>query len=149
MGPCTVPTALTEDTSFLLSRTSELVVRATNVVLAAYGLRVRSCSVLVLACEAEEGTSQRDLAEALGLDPSQVVLLVDELATGGLIERRPSSSDRRTKMACGTAPGRSLGSEATEVVTAAVSSQLDGFGSTEPPMLRHLPQCIVFRYEAV
>src|SRR3954453_7944151 len=86
---------LTDDVGFLLTRASGLVVRATNAALADVGLRVRQYSVLVLADDAADGISQRDLAEALGLDPSQVVALVDELAGAGLVERRPSPTDRR------------------------------------------------------
>jgi DNA-binding MarR family transcriptional regulator len=140
----TAPAALTEDIGFLLSRASGLVVRSINAVLASYGLRVRSYSVLALACDAVEGTSQRDLAEVLALDPSQVVLLVDELAASGLVERRPSASDRRTKLVCGTDTGRSLRVEAAEVVRAAVLSRLDGFTSTERFLLRDLLSRLAF-----
>ena len=77
-------TALTDDVGFLLTRASGLAVRATNAALADVGLRVRQYSVLVLADDAQDGISQRDLAEVLGLDPSQVVALVDELAAAGL-----------------------------------------------------------------
>jgi len=85
---------LTEDVGFLLTRASGLVVRATNAALVDVGLRVRQYSVLVLADDTATGISQRDLAEALGLDPSQVVALVDELAAAGLVERRPSPTGR-------------------------------------------------------
>jgi predicted transcriptional regulator len=95
-------TVLTADVGYLLSRASGLLVRATNAALADHGLRVRSYSALLLACDSRDGMSQRDLAEALGLDPSQVVLLVDELAAAGLVERRPSETDRRTKLVCPT-----------------------------------------------
>src|SRR3954453_23936137 len=89
--------ALHDDIGFLLTRASGLVVRATNAALTDVGLRVRQYSVLVLADDTADdtadGISQRDLAEALGLDPSQVVALVDELAAAGLVERRPSPTD--------------------------------------------------------
>src|SRR5689334_10970305 len=64
--------ALNDDVGFLLTRASGLVVRATNAALADVGLRVRQYSVLALADDTADGISQRDLAEALGLDPSQV-----------------------------------------------------------------------------
>src|SRR4051794_41569877 len=98
-------TALNDDVGFLLTRASGLVVRATNAALADLGLRVRQYSVLVLADDAAEGISQRDLAEVLGLDPSQVVALVDELAAAELVERRPSPTDRRAQLAGGAAQG--------------------------------------------
>ena len=42
----------------------------------------------------------------LGLDPSQVVLLVDELAAAGLVERQAPEADRRTRLVVATQEGR-------------------------------------------
>ena len=41
------------------------------------------------------GSSQQALAAALGVAPSRVVALVDELEAQGLVERRRSETDRR------------------------------------------------------
>lgn len=138
MDARTTTAALTDDVGFLLSRASGLFVRASNAALVSYGLRVRSYSVLLLACAADDGVSQRDLAGTLGLDPSQVVLLVDELAESGLVERRPSASDRRTKLVVATEAGRGLRAEAVREVDAAVAAQLADLTATEQYLLRDL-----------
>jgi DNA-binding MarR family transcriptional regulator len=138
MDARTTTAALTDDVGFLLSRASGLFVRASNQVLMSYGLRVRSYSVLLLACDADEGITQRDLAEILGLDPSQVVLLVDELTENGLVERRPSSTDRRTRLVVSTEAGHALRAEAVEEVDAAVDAQLASLTGTERYLLRDL-----------
>lgn len=138
MDARTTTAALTDDVGFLLSRASGLFVRASNAALVSYGLRVRSYSVLLLACAADDGVSQRDLAGTLGLDPSQVVLLVDELAESGLVERRPSASDRRTKLVVATEAGRTLRTEAVREVDAAVTAQLADLTGTEQYLLRDL-----------
>ena len=138
MDARTTTAALIDDVGFLLSRTSGLFVRASNAALASYGLRVRSYSVLLLACAADDGISQRDLAGHLGLDPSQVVLLVDELAESGLVERRPSETDRRTKLVVATEAGRTLRAEAVREVDAAVTAQLADLTGTEQYLLRDL-----------
>ena len=96
---------LMEDTGFLLSRSSGLAVRTTNSHLARFGLRVRQYSVLSVACD-RNGITQRELAEVLGLDPSQIVALVDELEAEGLVERRPDPRDRRTRLVSATRRGR-------------------------------------------
>jgi DNA-binding MarR family transcriptional regulator len=44
---------------------------------------------------ATSGISQQTLSSLLGLPPSRLVLLVDELEERGLVERRSSSEDRR------------------------------------------------------
>jgi DNA-binding MarR family transcriptional regulator len=132
------PGALTDDVGFLLSRASGLVVRASNAVLAGHGLRVRPYSVLLLACDAEEGLSQRELADVLGLDPSQVVLLVDELTAAGLVERRVSSSDRRTKLVTATEAGRTAREAAARDVDGALAAQLGDLSAAERAQLRAL-----------
>jgi DNA-binding MarR family transcriptional regulator len=138
MDARTTSAALTDDVGFLLSRASGLFVRASNAALLSYGLRVRSYSVLLLACAADDGISQRDLAEVLGLDPSQVVLLVDELAESGLVERRPSETDRRTKLVVATEAGHELRAEAVRQVDTAVTAQLADLTGTEQYLLRDL-----------
>jgi DNA-binding MarR family transcriptional regulator len=130
--------SLTDGVGFLLARGSGLLARAGNAALVPFGLRVRSYSVLLLACQSEEGISQRDLAAVLGLDPSQVVLLVDDLAAGGLVERRPSPSDRRAKLVAATAAGRSVRAQAAAAVGAAEDQQLAGLSAGERRTLHDL-----------
>jgi MarR family transcriptional regulator, organic hydroperoxide resistance regulator len=136
-------TVLTDDVGYLLSRASGLLVRATNAALADHGLRVRSYSALLLACDSGDGMSQRDLAEALGLDPSQVVLLVDELAAAGLVERRPSVTDRRTKLVYATEAGHAARASAQRAAAAAHAAQLEQLSDDERAQLRGLLERLV------
>ncbi len=129
-------TELTDDLGFLLSRASGLVIQATNAALADQGLRVRSYSVLVAACDRPEGRSQRDLAALLGLDPSQVVALVDELEAAGLVERRPSPSDRRTRLVAATARGRRVRRAAARRVAAGQRDSIGALDDAERAALR-------------
>jgi DNA-binding MarR family transcriptional regulator len=59
------------------------------------------------------GMSQQQLAKALGTAPSQVVGLIDQLQSAGLVERRPHETDRRTHAVhltdAGTARLRDIG----------------------------------------
>jgi DNA-binding MarR family transcriptional regulator len=134
---------LTDDIGFLLSRASGLGVRTTNHALATHGLRVRQYSVLVLACDTPDGISQRDLAQTLGLDPSQVVQLVDELADSGLVERKPVPADRRTKLVAATDKGHSVRNEATERASAAMRKALRALTDDEEDTLRALLKRVV------
>jgi DNA-binding MarR family transcriptional regulator len=129
---------LTDDLGFLLSRASGQVVRATNAALAEHGLRVRQYSVLVLACEAADGLSQRELATVLGLDPSQVVLLVDELAAAGLVERQAPEADRRTRLVVATPEGHRVRDAAGKAADAAVEAPLSLLGDAERDRLRDM-----------
>ena len=62
--------------------------------LTAFRLRTRHVVGLTLLRDFGE-YSQAGLAEALGLDPTNVVALLNELESTGLVERRRSPEDRR------------------------------------------------------
>ena len=129
---------LADDLGFLLSRASGQVVRATNAALAEHGLRVRQYSVLALACESADGLGQRELATVLGLDPSQVVLLVDELTTAGLVERQAPEADRRTRRVVATEEGRSVREAARLAADTAVEVPFGLLGQAERDRLRDM-----------
>lgn len=103
--------SLSDDLSFLLARASALSNAAGNAALAPLGLKVRSYSVLALAAE-KSHPSQRELAEYLRLDPSQVVALVDDLQRQGLVVREPDPADRRANVIAATDDGLRLISRA-------------------------------------
>lgn len=135
--------ALADNIGFLLSRTSGLAVRAANAGLAGHGLRVRQYSALVLVADSQDGVSQRDLASTLGLDPSQIVLLVDELQAAGLVERRPAPADRRTRLVAATTRGRQVRRAAVEGAHEGVRRQLGALSDEEQETLRALLERVV------
>ena len=55
-----------------------------------------------------EGANQQQLGSAMGVDPSTMVQLIDELEAAGLAQRRPHPSDRRAREVVLTAKGRRL-----------------------------------------
>ena len=116
--PPSAQSELVDDLSFLLARANALSVAAGNAALAEHGLRVRSYSVLALAAGSAR-PSQRELAELLRLDPSQVVALVDELQTRGLVVREADPADRRANVVVATDMGRSVHAEAGAAARAA------------------------------
>jgi DNA-binding MarR family transcriptional regulator len=65
-----------------------------EVELASSGLRARHVIALTLLRDHGE-QNQSDLAATLGLDPTNVVALLNELEADDLIERRRSPADRR------------------------------------------------------
>ncbi len=95
---------LADDLSFLLARANALSLGAGNAALEEHGLKVRSYSVLALAAGDGKPT-QRELAEFLRLDPSQVVALVDDLQSRGLVRRESDPNDRRANVVVATEDG--------------------------------------------
>lgn len=135
---------LAADLGFLLSRASGEVARSASDALSPLGLRVRSYSVLALAGEEGSGVTQRRLAALMGLDPSQVVALVDELENRGLVARAPDPVDRRNKLIVTTEEGQRIHGEAQQRVHQAHEDYFAGTPREHIEQLRHLLQQIVF-----
>ena len=108
-----------------------------NKALADYGLRERSFSVLTLACSGLEPT-QRELADFLSLDPSQVVSLVDDLEHRGLVKRAQGKQDRRAKIIVSTAEGRRIHNKARAALEVCEQTQLSALTEDENVQLRAL-----------
>jgi DNA-binding MarR family transcriptional regulator len=127
--PRLADSALADDPIFLLARASALAIAAGNASLAEHGLKARSYAVLALAASGARPT-QRELAEFLRLDPSQVVALVDGLQVRGLVHREPDPSDRRANVVVITDEGREVFARAQTSAQAA-EQQLHGRLSEE------------------
>lgn len=127
--PRLADSALADDPIFLLARASALAIAAGNASLAEHGLKARSYAVLALAASDARPT-QRELAEFLRLDPSQVVALVDGLQLRGLVLREPDPSDRRANVVVITDEGREMFARA-QLSAQAAEQQLHGRLSDE------------------
>lgn len=136
-------TSLAEDISFLLARASAVSVTAANAALAPLGLRARSYSVLTIVAEGAKPT-QRELAEFLRLDPSQVVAIVDDLEQRGLVERAPDPTDRRAKIIVGTSEGAALQARAAESARLAGQAAQQSLSEHDRPGIVALLQSLAF-----
>lgn len=135
--------AFRDATSFLLARANAISVTRGNAALAPFGLRVRSYAVLELAATDARPT-QRELASFLRLDPSQVVSLVDDLESQGLVARTTDPDDRRTKVVEATALGRERVAEAREAIGAADERVFASLSAQEREALTALLQRVAF-----
>lgn len=137
------PSALSDDLSFLLARANAISLAAGNAALAAHGLKARSYSVLLLSA-GEARPSQRELAEFLRLDPSQVVSLVDDLQARGLVERRPDPADRRANVVVATEAGRQVAADARETARRAEQQVHGQLTSDQRQTLTELLRVLAF-----
>ncbi|TDU24588.1 MarR family transcriptional regulator [Arthrobacter sp. JUb115] len=128
---------LVQELNFLVARMRSLGSTRANHALKPLGLKVRSYSVLSLACS-DITPTQRDLAEFLALDPSQIVPLVDGLETSGLVSRIPDPSDRRSKVIVATAAGRKLYAQARKITRQNEDETLEALTPQERLQLRDL-----------
>lgn len=103
--------------------------RRFNQVLATTGMRARQVAALR---ELEAGPRpQQALAEALAMDPTKLVGLLNELETEGLIERTRDPEDRRRHTVALTAPGRQRLTDAMRMIDDFEEGALAGLDAAE------------------
>ena len=136
-------TELANEIEFLTARARSLGSGRANNMLAELDLKVRSYSVLSLACSGEN-PSQRELADFLSLDPSQIVALVDQLERRGAVTRETDPRDRRSKVIVATTAGRNLYKRAEGIIRRAEDQSLSTLSPQERETLRDLLKRIAF-----
>jgi DNA-binding MarR family transcriptional regulator len=80
---------------------------------------------------AREGAIQQELGALLGVDPSTMVSLIDQLEAAGLAKRRPSPTDRRAREVVITPQGRRRLKRARQAVAEAEDDVLGGLTGEE------------------
>jgi DNA-binding MarR family transcriptional regulator len=90
--------------SWLLGQAAFALGSELSTAFAGIGLTPRGHFVLETAMAGEH--TQTELAEAVGLDKTTMVVTMDELEAAGLAERRPSPTDRRARVIAVTPAGR-------------------------------------------
>jgi DNA-binding MarR family transcriptional regulator len=105
-----------DDIAYLLVQLGFHVARRFSERLAPLGLEPRQFGMLTRLA-ANEGRSQQAIGELIGLNPTRMVFLVDELEKQGLVERRRNLDDRRSYALYLTDQGRAKLSEAQRVST--------------------------------
>jgi DNA-binding MarR family transcriptional regulator len=78
-----------------------------------------------------EGAIQQELGSAMGIDPSTMVSLIDELENAGLAKRRPHPQDRRARQVSITPEGRRLLQRARKMAFEAEDEVLRGLTAAE------------------
>lgn len=94
-----------QDFAYLLVQLGFHLARRFGERLAPLGLEPRHAGLLTRLA-AHEGLSQQALGELVGLNPTRMVFLVDELERRSLVERRRNTADRRSYALYLTGQGR-------------------------------------------
>ena len=90
---------------------------------------------------AREGAIQQELGAAMGIDPSTMVSLIDQLEAAGLAKRRPRPTDRRAREVVITPKGRRALKRARQLTLQVENDVLRGLTTPERrqllTLLRH------------
>jgi DNA-binding MarR family transcriptional regulator len=87
---------------------------------------------------ASDGAIQQEIGSAMGIDPSTMVALVDELERAGLAKRRPHPNDRRAREVVITAKGRRILERGRRLAMQVEDEVLQGISAAERRQLLKL-----------
>jgi DNA-binding MarR family transcriptional regulator len=93
---------------------------------------------ILRAINGEPGPSQQELARLLGMFPSRLVLVLDDLERAGLVQRRANSRDRRTYALHLTARGKEMLREIGRVAREHQEALCEGLSASERETLAAL-----------
>ena len=86
---------------------------------------------------ARQPMSMREFATAMGIDPPNATVVVDDLESLGLVRRRPHPTDRRAKVVEATRKGNELARRANAIL-ATPPPALTALGADELETLRRI-----------
>src|SRR5499427_8108709 len=101
------------------------------------GLEQRQAGMLVRLAE-NDGRSQQAIAELMGVNPTRMVFLTDELEKLGLVERRRNPADRRSHALYLTEAGTAMLARVREVTRAHEAAITAGLSGAERDQLTAL-----------
>jgi DNA-binding MarR family transcriptional regulator len=128
---------LAQHTGYLLIKLGEVTLAIAERALAPLNLRARHFNVMTMVA-ADITLSQQDLSGQLGLDPTIMVALVDDLERRGFLRRERSQKDRRRYVLQLTPAGQRTLQRALTVIEEAESKLLAPLNSHEAGLLQEL-----------
>jgi DNA-binding MarR family transcriptional regulator len=123
--------------AFLLVQLGFEAARAFGERLKPLGLGQRQAGVLIRLAR-NDGRSQLAIAEMMGINPTRMVFLTDELEKLGLVERRRNPADRRSHALYLTEAGTAMLDRVREVTRAHEDAITAGLSGTEREQLAAL-----------
>jgi DNA-binding MarR family transcriptional regulator len=131
------PAALLESTGYLLARVGSESRRSFVEALARHKVSLGAFSVLMILGDLSDST-QRRLADAVGIDPRNLVPILDDLEVRGLVARGANPADRRRHAVRLTQTGRTQLTRLAEAGAAAEMELLRPLSKVERRQLHSL-----------
>lgn len=125
-------------TGYQLRRANSSAMPWVNMVLAEFGLRRATYSSLDIIVSSP-GLNQGQLADALAIERPNMVQIVDQLESNGLVERTKSDADRRAYALRPKPKGCALHRAATKALTQLETQITQGLSDTD---MKTLARCL-------
>jgi DNA-binding MarR family transcriptional regulator len=132
---------ISQTSGYLLTKLGQVAFESFALKLEPLGLRPKHCGALALLDSVKQ-PSQQSLGLALGVVPSAVVGVLDDLEELGAISRTPDPDDRRKFRIELTATGRSLLRDATRFANEVDAELLAQLGQSDQKLVQQLLQKI-------
>jgi DNA-binding MarR family transcriptional regulator len=126
---------LEQFTGYLMKRAFNVVQSDLARVLEPFGLRMLSFSTLMVVIDNPDIT-QTQLAQALSVERSNIVVVLDTLEEAGLLNRNPVPRNRRAYALRATLAGQRLAEKACKAVAAHEARLFGGLSPAEHAVLR-------------
>jgi DNA-binding MarR family transcriptional regulator len=114
-GPAALPPSMRDRVPFLLYSASQLSHTLANQMLAGMALSARQAGILTMVTELEPMT-QKALGDALRIDRTTMVALLDDLEDKGYVARQRHPRDRRAFLVHPTDSGRAAKTAAVQIL---------------------------------
>ena len=114
-APAALPPSMRDRVPFLLFRASQASLLLANQMLADIGLCARQAGILTMVTELQPMT-QKTLADALGIDRTTMVSLLDDLEDKGYVTRQRHPRDRRAFLVHPTESGLAAKAAAVQIL---------------------------------
>ncbi|MBQ0987923.1 winged helix-turn-helix transcriptional regulator [Streptomyces sp. F63] len=123
------------DLHWVFARLKQGLATAETPVVREHGMSLWGYTVLMAIVDTP-ARSQLALAQAVSVDKSKLVLVLDELEAAALVRRRPDPADRRARIVEATAAGRSALDAARKDIEAIEGNLLDDLDPPSRDLLR-------------
>jgi DNA-binding MarR family transcriptional regulator len=124
--------------AFLLARHGAITNLRMRDALASIGYSPRQGSTLLQLVDEGGRMGQQALCESLGIDPSVLVGILNDLESGGLVERRRDPVDRRRHIVAMTAKGERAASDVRDALAGVERDLFADLDAAEVTTLRAL-----------
>lgn len=113
-----------------------------------YGIHPGQIPLLVILGK-NNGISQRELADKLGIKPSTVTISIHRLEKNDLVECRPDENDRRRSRLYLSEKGKHFREKMAQVMEMNERFMMRGFSKSEVELLEHFLERIIHNMEAI
>ena len=137
-----IPSLLSQSPLFQLEKLRKTTRDAVEEALSAKDVTLREYWVLTCLASAPT-TQQAELTEALGIDPSDIVRILDKLVRKGLVTRQRAPEDRRRQVVALKKTGRKLHKKLATKVTEAEKTALDDSSKKQLKQLRKMSKAVL------